>query len=116
MQNKIYQIIDSVLSGESSAENELFLIEWLESNCEDTKEFINREKLWNAVDIYSTNTNLTTGLLFNKFKAETRQKSFSKKIVEITFRWAAIGLLLIGIGTVGYYLFRARPPVHAMKL
>lgn len=108
MQKKIYQIIDSVLSGESKVEDDLYLIDWFDDNKENTKLFACRERLWNAVDIVLNKHKFDHGAAFNKFKAETRQKSFSKKIVAVTLRWAAVGLLLIGIGAAGYHLLRDR--------
>jgi transmembrane sensor len=112
MQQSINEIIARILSGESTTEDDLFFIDWLEKDRENVKVFSEKEKYWNSIDLIYNKYRFDHRKAFGKFKfAVSRYKkhksrpSFSSGRVKTYLGWAAAGLLLLGLGSViTYYL------------
>lgn len=111
MKEKIEDIITRLLANEASTDDEHTIIRWLEDNDENITEYASRERLWNAIEIVFKRKKYDPGAAFNKFKEKTRNHAGKKspdpsaftRMIRNYFRWAAIGLILIALGSFGTY-------------
>lgn len=112
MNKEIKEIISRVLDGESSYEDEIFLTGWLEKNDENIEYMRRTEKLWNALEIIFQRQRFDHRSAFNKFTFEIRRAAARKTVKPVslrtmlnnTLKWAAIGLILLGTGSVITYM------------
>ncbi len=111
MKEKITNIIDKILAGESSAEDEIFLNEWLGENSEHLKDFADREKFWNAIEIALKREKFDTATAYAKFKSlinkpvrnKLPKQGRTKISIRKTLQWAAIGIILLSAGSISTY-------------
>ncbi len=110
MQKNINEIIPRILSGESTTEDDLFFIDWLEKDRENVKVFSEKEKLWNSIDIVYNRYRFDHRKAFTKFryaasnykKPKSRHSFYSTRL-KTCLGWAAAGLLLLGLGSLITY-------------
>ena len=110
MNKNITETIARVLAGESSQEDEITLIEWLGEDSNNPVEFSEREKLWNSIEIASKYKEFKPDAAISKFRSQTRMPSVNikqtpgiKRILKKSLSWAAIGIILISLGSVTTY-------------
>jgi len=119
MKKNINEIIAGILSGESTTEDDLLFIEWLEKDRENVKVFSEKEKLWNSIDLIYNKYRFDHRKAFNSFryaasnykKPVSRRSFFSGRLNTYLTR-AAAGLLLLGLGSViTYYIISYSQPL-----
>lgn len=123
MKEKIEDIITRLLTNEATTEDEHTLIRWLEDNDDNIAEYTSREKLWNAIEIAFNRRKYDPGAAFNKFKEKTgthegkkvRCKPAFKRMIRNSLRWAAIGLILIAMGSFGTYFIINYSGIYGKK-
>ena len=111
MREKPTEIIARILAGESTAEDEIIINEWLSESNKRLKDFAEREKIWNATEIILSRKNFDTGEAFKKFNdlirkpatTRLRDRRHFKKTAMNSLKWAAVGLLLITAGAIAGY-------------
>ncbi len=116
MKDNINNIITRILSGESNPQEDLTFINWLNSNQDHIDEFYRKERVWNAINVVFAKEKFDNKAAYNRFiKAidkpfsRSSQKSNVKKILTRTLQWAALALIMIGVGALLLYLVSDRP-------
>jgi transmembrane sensor len=111
MKEEISDIISKVLAGESSPEDELFLIDWLNEDTANSKNFSVYERLWNITHISRNRKKYDSNSAFLKFRLEIRKpkkvligRAYYKTLVSNSLKWAAIATILIVAGSLGSQL------------
>ncbi len=111
MTRKIPEIIARFLSGETSSSDETELNRWLGEGDENIRDFAESEKIWNAIEIANSGRNFDSGHAFGQFIFLTGDTGKNKpaglnmrKVLLSTLRWAAICIMLLGVGAVTGYL------------
>lgn len=110
MKTEITDIISKFLAGESSAKEDTILSNWLGESNENLREFAETERIWNSLDIASKRQQFNSDTAFNRFRSVTgeqakkRRPVFLKNFFLATARWAAIGLILITLGSAATYI------------
>lgn len=112
MKQEITDIITRVLAGESTAEDELQLLEWLGENQENQHHFAECEKTWNTVNTVLNRKKFDSVSAFAQFRETVRKNKIRSvrpagflNIASRTLKLAAIGLILITAGSLGTYYF-----------
>jgi transmembrane sensor len=120
MKEQINEIIANVLAGESSAEEELFLIDWLGESTENQQYFTESEQIWNSLNIELHKDKFDSRAAFNKFSLSIRKPGKRnepvnyRNIIRNSVKWAAIGLILLTAGSVfSYYMIRYENSLNA---
>jgi transmembrane sensor len=120
MTEQINEIIANVLAGESSAEEELILIDWLGESIENQLYFAESEKTWNSLNIGLHRNKYDYRSAFNRFslnirKTKNRTEPVNyRSLLRDTFKWAAIGLILLTIGSaISYYVISHKNNLNA---
>lgn len=110
MKTKITDIISKFLAGESSSVEDTILSNWLGESNENLQKFTEIERVWNSMDITSNRQQFNSDTAFNQFRSVTgeqakkRRPIFLKNFILATARWAAIGLVLITLGSAATYI------------
>ncbi len=111
MTNNINDIIARILSGESTPEDDRTIIDWLNKNQDNIDEFHGKERVWNAINGLFAREKYNDKAAYDRFihQISSSQKRSSsghdfKGLLTITFRWAAIGLVFMIIGSLIFYL------------
>jgi transmembrane sensor len=119
MNERINEIITNVLAGESSAEEELTLIDWLGESIENQQYFTENEKTWNSLKTVFHKNKYDSRAAYNKFNLNIRKPKKTKPVnyknlFRDSLKWAAIGLVLLAIGSVfSYYVIRHENSLNA---
>jgi transmembrane sensor len=110
MQDNINDLITRILSGESSPQDNLDLISWLNQSQENIDEFYGKERVLNAINVIFAQEKFNEKDAYGKFienidglRPKQSNNSESKRMFSRTMQWAAIGLLLIGFGSLLFY-------------
>lgn len=113
MTEQINNIIANVLAGESSAEEELILIDWMGESVENQLYFVESEKAWNFFNTGLHRNKYDYKTAFNRFNLDIRKPKKRtepvnfKILLRNSVKWAAIGLILLTIGSVfSYFMIR----------
>ncbi len=111
MKENINEIITKILSGESTPQDNLDLINWLNRNQENIDEFNGKERVWNAINVVFAKEKYDDKTAYNKFINDINrpQRKYSnnsgvKRFLTRTLQWAAIGLILIGFGALVFHI------------
>lgn len=117
MQHNINDIITRVLSGESSPQDNLDLISWMNQNKENIDEFYGKERVLNAINLVFAQEKYNEKDAYGKFiknidrlQPKLSNNSAAKSLMSGTLRWTAIGLLLIGLGSLLFYKINDQAP------
>ena len=111
MKKDISDIVSRVLSGQSSPQDELFLINWFNSHPEDIDEFRGKERVLNAINSVFARKRFNYGVAYDKFinnisssKRKPVTRHNIKTLLVKTMKWAAIGLIFMVFGSLIHYL------------
>jgi transmembrane sensor len=111
MKKNIHDIITRILSGESTPEDDLALIDWLNKNQDNIDEFHGRERVWNAINVIFAREKYNDKAAYERFihHIGSPQRMYSnhlgiKKLLIKTLRWAAIGIIFMVIGSLIFYI------------
>jgi transmembrane sensor len=110
MQDNINDLITRILSGESSPQDNLDLISWLNQSQENIDEFYGKERVLNAINVIFAQEKFNEKAAYGQFienidglRPKQSNNSGAKRLFFRTMQWAAIGLLLIGFGSLLFY-------------
>jgi transmembrane sensor len=123
MQHNINDIITRVLSGESSPQDNLDLISWLSQSQENIDEFYGKERVLNAINVVFAQEKFNEKAAYGKFiknidglRPKLSNNSGAKRLFSKTMQWAAIGLILIGFGSLLLYFINDQSsPIEAYE-
>jgi transmembrane sensor len=123
MQHNINDIITRVLSGESSPQDNLDLISWLSQSQENIDEFYGKERVLNAINVVFAQEKFNEKAAYGKFiknidglRPKLSNNSGAKRLFSKTMQWAAIGLILIGFGSLLFYIINDQAsPIEAYE-
>jgi len=110
MKKNIYDIITRILSGESTPEDDLALIDWLNKNQDNIDEFHGKERVWNAINVLFARERYNDKAAYERFIHNisiSQRRFFSssgiKELLNRSLRWAAIGLIFMVFGSLIFY-------------
>jgi transmembrane sensor len=110
MQDNINDLITRILSGESSPQDNLDLISWLNKSQENIDEFYGKERVLNAINVIFAQEKFNEKAAYGQFienidglRPKQSNNSGAKRLFFRTMQTAAIGLLLIGFGSLLFY-------------
>jgi transmembrane sensor len=116
MKENINDIITRILSGESTPQDNLDLITWLNQSQDNIDEFNGKERVCNAINTVFAQEKFNEKAAYEKFlknieriQPESSSNS-AKRLMSGTLRWAAIALLLIGFGSLLFYIINDQTP------
>ncbi len=111
MKKNIYDIITRILSGESTPEDDLTLIDWLNKNQDNIDYFHGKERVWNAINVLFARERYNDKAAYERFIhniSSSQRRSFSisdiKGVLNRTLRWAAIALIFMVFGSLIFYI------------
>ncbi len=110
MKENIYDIITRILCGESTSQDDLDLINWLNRSQDNIDEFNGMERVWNAINVVFSKEKFNDKAAFEKFikdisrpRRKYPNNTGFKRFLTRTLQWAAIGLVLMGVGSLVFY-------------
>jgi transmembrane sensor len=120
MKENIHEIITRILSGESTSQDNHDLISWLNLNQENIDEFHEKERVWNAINVVFAKEKYDDKAAYDRFidgigrsGRKSSSESVTKRFLAGTLKWAAIGLILIGFGSLFFFISDLGPETEA---
>ena len=120
MEENIDDIITRILSGESTSQDNHDLINWLNLNQKNIDEFHEKERVWNAINVVFAKEKYDDKAAYNRFidgigRSDRKHSNNSvvKRFLTGTLKWAAVGLMLIGFGSLVFFISDLKPGPEA---
>lgn len=123
IENRKWELLAKYFANEADSNEILEIESWANESEENRQDFIRNKRLSGKIEFYYRSKRFKTANAWEKICPQliqnepVRQLQAKKSTISIFLRYAAVILLLAGLGSVGYYLgFKTKNPVIVTQL